>query len=316
MANLPTVNDLQLVEPVLTNMLLAYMQNESRFVALRVFPALRVDKDSGTYPIFTKKYWFLDGLEERAPGAGFMRGGYGVTSGTYSTLQWGLEHVIPDENRANSQIPMDLEAAGIEWLGQQSLIRKERAFAAEFMINGVWGTTDNNSATDWDDYTSGDPVANVRTASRTINTSTGKRANTIVMGEIVYDAVANHPDVLDRIKYTEAATEENTRRALAAILGLDQVLLADAVYNTANSGQAVSMAAIIDDDALVCYVEPTPRLMSATAGMTFVWPAGGAEGAVVTYRDQSVKSDILQHSEQWDQAATATDLGYLFLDIV
>lgn len=313
---LPTVNDLQLVEPVLTNMLIGYMQADGRFVALRVFPVVRVEKDSGTYPIFTKKYWFLDGLQERAPGGSFGRGGYGVESGTYSTLQWGLEHIIPDENRANSQVNMDLEAAGIAWLAQQSLIRKERAFAADFMALNVWGTDDNNSTTDWDDYTSGDPVADVRTARRTINTNTGKSANTVVMGEIVYDGVANHPDVLDRIKYTEAATEENTRRAMAAILGVQNLIVGDAVYNSANSGQAASMAAIIDDDALVCYIEPAPAIMSATAGLTFVWPAGGAEGAVVQYREQAIKSDVLQHSEQWDQAATATDLGFFFADVV
>src|SRR3990172_8349142 len=108
---LPTINDVQAVNPVLTNMLIGYQQADDRFVAGRVFPAVPVEKDSGTYFIFTKKYWFLDGLEERAPGGAFARGGYGVTSGTYTTLQWGLEHLIPDENRANSQVNMDLEAA-------------------------------------------------------------------------------------------------------------------------------------------------------------------------------------------------------------
>ena len=75
-------------------------------------------------------------------------------------------------------------------------------------------------------------------------------------------------------------------------------------------------AAIIDDDALVCFVDPGAGLFNATAGKTFTWAPGGGLGSVGMYRDQSVKSDVVQHSEQWDQVATATDLGYFFSDIV
>ena len=39
-------------------------------------------------------------------------------------------------------------------------------------------------------------------------------------------------------------------------------------------------------------------------------------GQIVTYRDQSVKSDILQASEAWDQKIVASDMGYFFSDIV
>jgi len=315
MASIPTVNDVQLVNPVLTNLLIAYIQGDDRFIAAQMFPNVRVDKDSGTYGIFTKKYWFVDGLEERAAGSSFYRSGYGITSATYTTLQWGLEHLIPDEVKANSQIPMDLTQAGLEWLAQQSNIRKERAFAADFFATGTWGT-DNTSATDWDDYASSDPVGDVRTAKRTINQATGKRANYIGMGEIVADSLYNHPDLLDRIKYTETATAASVQGALAAVFGLDRVLVSEAVYNSANTGAAVSMTAIIDDDALVAHVDPAAGLASATAGKTFVWPGGGAEGSVVQYREAQTKSDVLQHSEQWDQKATATDVGYFFSDIV
>lgn len=311
---LPTINDVQFVE-TLTNLLIGYMQADSRFVASRAFPAVPVENDSGTYPIFTKKYWFVDQLEERAPGAQFARSGYGVSSSTFTTLQYGLEHVVPDEIRANSQLPMDLEQAGLQWIAQQSLIRKERAFAADFMTTSVWGT-DNTTATDWDDYTSGDPVGDIRTAKRTISQNTGQTPNVILMGEIVYDALVNHPDLIDRIKYTQAATQATLESAISGLLGLE-LLVSTAIYNSANTGQSGSYSAIIDDDALVMHRAPGQSLMmTATAGKTFVWQPGGGAGQAGMYRDQSVKSDVIQHSEQWDQVAVATDLGYFFSDIV
>jgi hypothetical protein len=63
--SLPTVNDVGAVETVLTNMLVGYMQADSRFVADKVFPGVPVLKDSGTYYVFTKKYWFLNQMKFR-----------------------------------------------------------------------------------------------------------------------------------------------------------------------------------------------------------------------------------------------------------
>ena len=312
----PTHTEIQAVDPVLSNMLVGYMQAEDRFIASKLFPVVPIEKQSGTYYAFTKKYWFLDSLKVRAPGGAFARSGYGVETATAQALLWGLEHPIADEARANNQMPMALEQAGLQWLAQQSLIRKERAFAADFMANSVWGTSDNNSTTDWDDFTSGDPVNDVLTARRTISNNTGFDGNTMALGYIVHQALVNHPDIIDRVKYVQAATLSNVEGALAAAFGVANYWVGKASYNSANEGQTFSAAAIIDDDCLVAYVSPTPGIMTASAGYTFAWEGGGGAGQIGVYRDQSVKSDILQHSEAWDQKAVATDLGYIFLDVV
>lgn len=312
----PTHSEIQVVDPVLTNMLVGYMQDQDRFVASRVFPSVPLDKQSGTYYSFTKKYFFLDSLKARTPGGVFARGGYGVDSATATAQLWGLEHPIADEARSNNQMPMALEQAGTQWLAQQSLIRKERAFSVDFMKTGVWATDDNNSATDWDDFTSGDPVDNVLTARRTISNNTGYDANSMTLGYIVHQALVNHPDIIDRVKYTQSGLLGTIESILAQAFGVANYWVGKASYNSANEGQTFSASAIIDDDCLVSYVTPTPGIMTASAGYTFAWDGGGGLGQVGSYRDQSVKSDILQHSEAWDQKAVATDVGYFFADIV
>src|SRR5512146_1733097 len=125
---LPTINDVAAVDPVLTGMLLGYMQADSRFIALRAFPAVKADNKSGTYYTFTKSYWFRDELKKRAPGGGFARAGMGMETATYDTEQWALEIPIAKETEAANQAPMTLQEAGLKFLAQQSLIRKERAF--------------------------------------------------------------------------------------------------------------------------------------------------------------------------------------------
>ncbi len=312
---LPTINDVQLIEPVLTNMLVAYRQNADRFVAGRAFPSVPVSNDSGTYPILTKKYWFLDELARRAPGDPFARVEYGVESGTYKTEQWAADSAIADETRANSQIPMELERVAVELLAQRSMLRKEKAFSDDFMKTGVWGTS-NTTAVDWDDTTSGDPIADLLLASETISNNTGYMPNTLIVGHIVHRALMNHPDILDRIKYVMAGTQDNIRGALLSVLGIDNYLVSRATYSATNEAAAFAATPVIDDDALLIYSNPSAGLFDATAGKTFVWGPGGGEGTIYRYRSNSRHADVVQHKEQWDQAVVAADLGYFFSDIV
>ena len=312
---LPTINDVQAIDPILTNMLIGYMQEDNRFVAGRVFPAVSVDKDSGTYYIMTKKYFFFDDLKVRAPGTDFGQLGFGVSTSTYATLQWAGEIPLADEVRANSQLPMDLESAAIRRLAQAALIRKEVAFSADFMATGK-GWTDDTTTTDWDDFAAGDPAADVLTAKMTISNATGNDPNTMVVGYVVHDALARHPDILDRIKYTRLATLGEVEGLIGPALGIETYLVAKSSYSNTNENASFSATAIIDDDALICYVDPGAGVFGATAGKTFVWQPGGGAGTIYTRRDDGKHANMVQHKEQWDQVMTASDLGYFFSDVV
>jgi hypothetical protein len=316
MANIPTLNDVQAVEPILTNLLLGYQQTDDRFIASKILKPVPVGNDSGTYWIFTKKYWFMDDLETRAPGSPFHEIAFGVETSTYSTLQYAAMQAIADEVRKNSQLPLDLETAAVNLFAQRSLIRKERAFSADWMQYASWASGDSNSTTDWDDFSAGDPVNDVLTAKRTVNNLTGYDPNTMAMGYIVHQALVNHPDVIDRIKYVGVAGVGQVESALGSVFGIGNYFVGKAVYNSVNEAQTFSAAAIIDDDCLVCYVAPAPGIMTASAGYTFTWDGGGGNGSIYRVRDDINHRDLIQHKEQWDQKVIATDLGYFFSDVV
>jgi hypothetical protein len=314
--SLPTVNDVGAIETVLTNMLVGYQQADSRFVASKVFPAIPVQFDSGTYYTFNKLYWFSDTMKVRAPGGMFAAGEFGISTGTFKTLQYALEYRIADEVRANSQVPMDLETAAVRWLAQKSLIRKERAFSTDFMVTSVWnGGTDGSVTYKWSDYDDSDPVGDVLTGLRTISNATGAKPNTAVMGAIVQQRLLNHPDLLDRIKYVTQASLANIDTALAAVFGVPNWYVSDASYNSADEPQTFTGTAIIDDDILLCYVSPNPGLFEASAGYTMAWAGGGGTGTIYNYRDDDLQADKIKIKEQWDQVAVASDLGYIIPDV-
>jgi hypothetical protein len=311
----PSVSDVQAVDPVLTNMMIGYAQGDARFIANRVFPVVPVEKDSGTYYILTKAYWFADDMKRRAPGTPYARGGFGVSTSTYTTAQWAIAYPVADEERSNSQLPMDLETVGVKWLAQQNLIRRERAFATAAFGTSIWGT-DNTTAAKWNDYSNGDPVGNVMTAKRTISLGTGYDPNTLALGYQVHEGLVNHPDVIDRIKYTQAAGMASVESALASIFSVDNYLVSKAAYNSAVEGANASIAGIITTSALLCLVDPGAGVFGASAGKTFVWQPGGGDGVVLRNRDDLNDADILKCKAQFVQQTTATDLGYYFSAIV
>lgn len=310
----PTHSELQVVDPVLTNLLVGYMQADDRFVANKAFPIVNVEKQGFTYYTFTKKYWFANELKARTPGGAFARVGYGVTSTTGYANTFGLEHTIADEARSNNQTPMDLEQAGLRLLAQNSMIARELKFSQDFMVTGVWGTDDNNAATDWD--STGSPVDDILTARRTISNNTGADANSMVVGFITHQGILGNTNIADRIRYVQGAGITTIESALLSILGIQNYWVSKASYNSANEGQTGTYSAIIDDDALIFNATAAPGLMSPSAGFTFAWQGGGGTGAVTSYREPQSKSDVLQMAEAWDQKVVASDLGYFFADIV
>lgn len=317
----PTRTDVRAVDPVLTNMLIAYMNGDERYISLRACPSLSVDSSEGTYFLFEKKYWFDDAAQLRAWGADYQEGGFDMTTATYLTEQFAKKFPMPEEVQADSQVPLSLEETGIKWLRDKMMLRNEREFASTFFTTSVWATdaTGGSTSTKWSTYATSDPVADVRTAKRTISQSTAQTPNLFMMGEIVEDKLLNHPDLIDRIKYTDRATVATMREALAAVLGVDEVVVGEAIYNTANVGQTASLSPIIDDDALLVYknASPTPQKFEPSAFYNFFWEPGGGLGQIKEiYWDPNKDSDVIKAKMQIDYKVVASDCGYFFSDYV
>jgi hypothetical protein len=311
---LPTQADLRPVDPILTNFALAYMQAENRFVARRAAVPVPVPEPSGTYFVFDKKYWFSDEMQRRSPGAPFAEGGYGMSTDTFATEQWALSKPVADEDVSASQVPGEsLVTTATKWLSGRALIRTERLFSP-LMATGVW-TNGTAGATKWSNSTTSTPVSDIRTAKRTISQLTGFTPNLMICGEIVEDRLIVNQDITDRMKYTQSATVETVRGALAALLGIGQILVAQAIYNSANEGQTASMSPIVDDDALICYQDPSAGVQGATAFKMFHWLPGGGLGGVRQYYSDERDATVVKEKMQLVFKKVSADLGYFFSDV-
>lgn len=330
---LPTAHDVH-VDAALTNISIAFLQNANNFVASRVFPRVPVAKQSDRYFTFDRGDFNRDEAQKRAPGTESAGGGYRIdNTPTFYCDVYAFHKDIPDQIVANADVALDLQRAAADFVAHKMLIRHEKDWANTYFTGGVW-TNDfdgvaSSPASDevlqWNDASS-DPIANIRSGITTIEESTGFTPNTLTVGKHVMDALEDHPDIVDRIKYSgmtgaggnPARVNEQT---LAQLFGLERVLVCRAIENTADEGATNSHSFIQGKKALLSYAPPTPSLLTPTAGYTFVWDGylnqnNGMGFATSRFRMDHLKSERVEGEMAFDHKLIAADLGFFWDSIV
>lgn len=328
----PTARAVHTDQP-LTNISVAFLQNAANFVAPRVFPNIRVQKQSDVYYTYDRGFFNRNQAKLRAPATEAAIAGFGLSTDTYRADVVALKAQMAWQVEANADSPVQLERANLELLLHQMMIKKEVDWASNYFTTGVWTTNYAGVASSpatgeviqWSDQTSGDPIANIRDAKTDIMESTGMMPNTMVMSQRVLDALIDHPDIVDRVKYSGGVGNQNpamaSEQTLAQLFGLDRILVMRAIQNTAAEGDTNAHSFIGGKNAMLCYTAPTPGLMTPSAGYTFTWSGyqgGGNEfGVTVTRReDDKIKATEIEAEMAYTQKVVAADLGAYFGDIV
>lgn len=333
---LPTASNVH-VDSTLTNISIAYLQRAENFVAGRVFPNVPVSKQSDRYFIFDRGDFNRDEAEKRAPGTETSGSGYNLdNTPSYFCDVWGHHKDIPDQVMANADAALDPEREATEYVTHKLLIRREKNWTGTFFTGGVWtndvdgvaSSPGANEVIQWSDGTNGDPIGDIRDAVSTVEESTGFTPNTMVIGKRVFDALQDHPDIVDRVKYAGGQTGTSPARVnemtLAQLFGLDRIMVMRAIENTAGRELTDSHSFIGGKKALLCHAAPSPGLMTPTAGYTFSWTnylgAGNANGIAITRHDgeamQLKRSIRIEGEIAMDQKLISADLGYFWDSIV
>lgn len=317
----PTLNQVH-VDAILTNASVAYIQSADNFIATKVFPIVPVDKQSDLYFKYTKEDWFRDDAKVRADGAEAAVAGYGLTTDNYYANVYAVKKAIGDQLMANFDSPLDPLRDGARFTAQLMLNRLEAQFVSDYVTSGVWGKdytgVASSPSTDqfiqWSNLANSDPIQDIELAKAQILSTTGFEANKLVLGYDVYRVLRNHPDIIDRVKYTGRDVPDT--QYLAQLFGLDEVLVAKAVKNTAAEGQTGSFSFTFGKSALLVHAAANPSLLTPSAGYSFQW-RGVSEGLGLTvgtkqYRLEQNAATYVESQIAFDNKVVAADLGAYF----
>jgi len=331
----PSQSDLHVNVP-LTNVSIAYMQSADAYIADKVFPKVPVKKQSDLYWKYSKSDWRRTDVARRAPSTESPGVGWNTTTDQYFAHVYAVHKDIDDQLRANADSNFVLDRDSTEFITNQLLLKRDVDWAAKYFTTGIWdndltvGASANANgftapAAKWSDAGS-DPIGDVARAVISFRKNTGFAPNIMVLGADVMTALKQHPDIIDRIKYTQRGIV--TEDLIATMFGVNELYTSYASQSTgpqipdAKTQDAAASYSFINDSksALLCYAPSAPSLMTPSAGYTFTWNGylgGNSEGIKIKrFRMEHIASDRIEAEMTYDMKTVATDLGAFFTSVV
>lgn len=306
------------IDRALSDLSVSYRQDKPS-VAERIFPRVVVDFQSDKFHVWKKEDLWRRNVQKRAPGTKFARSGVGLTTDNYQSEQYALEYPLPDEKAKNADAVLNLGTTATNWLYDQLMLEQDYQFATDFMVTGAGWGVGSLGAGKWS-AASSTPIADILNAARTVRRGLGASSNhkiVAVGGTIVEKALLANSEIVNKLVYVQAGTIDAIRAALAGILGLDELIIADREYNSAAEGRPANYLPVFDDDLLVVARPNSPGRDTPSAGYSFAWNEDGkGDMYIESYRDETIKSDIYRGICYYDLKKVAAALGVLFTDCV
>jgi hypothetical protein len=252
------------------------------YVSHRVLPTLLVQKKNGAIPSFLLTNDQALNIKH-APKTAFAQVTSSLGQGTYSCEEAGVEETLSYE---------DYEILGKDF-AQEAIARRlmhvvlrARDYALSQAIFSATGETtfaDNlvTASNTWS-HASGVPLDNVLDAKRNIALQTGAPGNAMLIGYDAYVNLCKNAQIRTAVRnilgysgdYTwDAATMEIPANVLAKTFGLDEIIVANGMRNTAAEGQTASRSFLFPSTYALVFRKAGTQgdVREVALGRTFVY---------------------------------------------
>lgn len=288
---------------------ISVMYKNDTMIADQVMPIVPVKKETDFYYTYTRNWRLPNAL--RAAGAEAAEVEWNTSSATYACLEYALKDLLPDRVKDNADKPFNMEVDTTENLTMLIHLLREKRVADIVFAGGNHGSTSALAgANRWDDYAGSDPIGDVRTAKSTVHLASGKSPNTLIIGKQVHDKLLDHPDVLERIKYTQKG--KVTADILASLFEVDKYIVGNALYDSSNDGGTESKAYVWGKNVALIYSETSPGIRKVSYGYQFESRGFRTK----KWREEGRDGDFFETGEIRDEKVVSTDCGYLYTTVV
>ncbi len=319
----PGVGDVH-INRLLSNVSEAY--KNTTYIVSAVVPPLFVAKQSDLIATYPKSFWARSVAKKTNPMEPAPIGGYEVAYKPYFCEERSVGDVLPDALFANEDPPFDARADSSEWVADQLELEQEISFLTDYWKPGVWGAdkTGGSDFVKWSDYALSNPLQDMEMWARDVKIKLlGRKPNTAIFGDLTFALLKNHPQLLERVKYSgsQAAPAMVTKNLIAQLLELDRVEVGEVVYTTTPEGTGeddVVYQAGYDDDAWLGYIAPRPGRKTPTALTVIYWQTlyGGRRFIRQRREPLSDKGWLIEGFTHYQIYGMSVDAGLFISDAV
>lgn len=311
------------VDQFLTNMSIAYMNQDTDMIADKIFPSVKVVKDSAKIVNYGKQALRLVETE-RGIGGKYNSVDYKVEStDMYQLEDHGLTTDVLREDVENADAPVDAEVDKTKMLLQQVKLSHEYKALSVLVPATITNNLQLASASDkFSSYATSDPFKVIQAGVDAVFAKTGKLPNNMAMSYDVYSTLKNHPDVIARFPGATSITEQMVVDTLAALFGRMQLHVSKAKINDTNLGATDVLSDLFSKKIFIYYSEATPTLQSTSFGKKFTRSSDGFQ--VARYPQSVLGQEAIKRqvwsmilaNQKYDMTIVDVDCGYLLYDVI
>ena len=302
------------------------MMDAQGFIGQRALPVVEVAKQSGNFGKIPLKELLQNRETKRAPGSTYNRGDWNFEATTYACDEHGIEEPVDDREAEMYRDYFDAELVSAQ-RAMRAVVENQEKRVASLLFNATtWtGSALTTAITnEWDSNHTSDaiPVEDVEAAVQAVYDGSGLWPNALILNRKVFRNLRLLDQIRDRIEASGAGSpakaSDVTPDMLARVFDLDYVLVAGGSKNTANEGQSASIEQIWSSEyAMVAKVAVTGDFREPCVGRTFHWSGDGSDmdGRVETYRDETVRSDIVRVRHDVDELVLYPQAAHLLSNV-
>lgn len=297
----------RIIDPLVTELALAYRTNG--FIGTRLFPRVNVGQRAGKIPLFDREGWRRV-ASKHAPGANIPQVQIAYSNVSFSLVDRILHGKVPRElqEEAGAVPGIDLRAQSLQRV--QDLIALDVEMAASDLARNAANYAASNKVTlsgaaRWTQSGS-TPIADVIAARSVIRRNTGVDPNVLAVSQVVFDALTQHAQFVDRLKYTSSASV--TAELMARLFGVQEVVVGAGSYLD-DSDTAVD---IWGKDAVLAYVPKGGTFLTPSYGYSY--SLRGYPYAGQTYWQEETHSWLVPWTDVVEPYLTGVASGFLFVN--
>lgn len=309
---MPRPEDLH-IDAALSGFALDYAMQQD-FIGPLVAPTLNVQKQSDLYWIADKNALTIHDIQ-RAPGDEYAKVDWAHSTEPYMCKGYGVSAVVPKELIANADPSVDPSQDAIAAVTGSVMLNAEKRIADKAFSASVFTQTSALAGVARWDAATPDPWGNRKTANAVLHPPTGKKVNTLIINDDVWEFLRDMTAIKAAI-YGDGPKGVPTPAQVASVLGLKQIWIGAGSY-----WNGAAFVPIWGKSALWAYY---PESVSQNAGRivvpmrTMAWNVDGVGRFQVSAPEwvQSRKSYVHYVDDYTDEKVTCAAAGYLFTTVI
>jgi len=297
------LSELRIVDPVLSQIADSYSNAE--LVYNRIFPTVRLSKETGKIPLFDKSNFNTYDTERAIRADSNRIAPTGVTTSDFEMIEHDVEMALDKREISEADQSLLYETRITRELQEVLEVEKELAVATYCQNPGNFSNTDDLNDK-WATANTATPIADIKAGIAAIIGAVGKPPNTMIIAQDAFNLLMATDEITAIVQYSGLAIA--SQDTLKALFDIPNIYIGKSYY----SDDGDTLTKIWSDICILAYVDQNDKSQSSIYNPSFAYMLE-KQGypQVDTYEENGGKIKVIRNTDIYTKKVVGETCAYL-----